>query len=117
MGGPKSILRSGKLMARVFAASTQGKAREALARSFTTTIIETYWNRIQEGASYSLALPGFFATQDSTKLTSACQSLATTMGEAASMLDPLAASYLISVTYTAMLSGAPLKAGAGVART
>ena len=100
---PKVTLRSGKLMAKAFAASFEDKDREAVARSFTTTTIETYWNKIQEGASFYIALPEFFAAQQTADLPDTALSLAKTMGEAASVLDPLAASYLISVTYTAML--------------
>jgi adenine-specific DNA-methyltransferase len=100
---PKVTLRSGKLMAKAFAASFEDKDREAVARSFTTATIETYWNKIQEGASFYIALPEFFAAQQTAELPDTALSLAKTMGEAASVLDPLAASYLISVTYTAML--------------
>jgi len=100
---PKVTLRSGKLMAKAFAASFEGKDRETVARSFTTATIETYWNKIQEGASHAFRLPGFFAEQHSAELPDTALTLARTMGEAASDLDPLAASYLISVTYTAML--------------
>jgi adenine-specific DNA-methyltransferase len=100
---PKVTLRSGKLMAKGFAASFEGMDREAVARAFTTATIKTYWSKIQEGASYAFALPRFFAVQQAAELPNTALSLADTMGEAASVLDPLAASYLISVTYTAML--------------
>jgi adenine-specific DNA-methyltransferase len=100
---PKVTLRSGKLMARAFATSFEGKDREAVARSFTTATIETYWNKIQEGASHTFRLPELFAAQQTAELPDTALTLARTMGEAACDLDPLAASYLISVTYTAML--------------
>jgi adenine-specific DNA-methyltransferase len=100
---PKVTLRSGKLMAKAFAASFEGKHREAVARSFTTAMIETYWNKIQEGASHHFSLPQFFTAQQTAELPDTALTLARTMGQAACDLDPLAASYLISVTYTAML--------------
>jgi adenine-specific DNA-methyltransferase len=100
---PKVTLRSGKLMARAFAASFEGTDREAVARAFTTATIATYWNKIQEGASHRFRLPPFFAVQSNVELPDTAMTLAKTMGEAACELDPLAASYLISVTYTAML--------------
>ena len=100
---PKVTLRSGKLMAKAFAASFQGKAREAVARAFTSAIIEPYWNKIQETAAYHFPLPEFFLSQEPAELPDTALTLARTMGEAASKLEPLAASYLISVTYTAML--------------
>jgi adenine-specific DNA-methyltransferase len=90
-------------MARAFAASFEGKEREAVARSFTTATIATYWNKIQEGAAHRFRLPAFFAVQSTVELPDTALTLAKTMGEAACELDPLAASYLISVTYTAML--------------
>src|ERR1700694_1373289 len=100
---PKETLRSGKLMAKAFAASFEGKDREAVARSFITATIETYWNKIQEGASHKFSLPAFFRSQPAAELPDTALSLAKAMGKAASVLEPLAASYLISVTYTAML--------------
>jgi adenine-specific DNA-methyltransferase len=100
---PKVTLRSGKLMAKAFAASFEGMDREAVARSFTTATIATYWDKIQEGASHRFRLPAFFAEQPTAELPDTALTLARTMGEAACDLDPLAASYLISVTYTAML--------------
>jgi adenine-specific DNA-methyltransferase len=100
---PKVTLRSGKLMAKAFAASFEDKDREAVARAFTTATIQTYWNKIQEGASQRFRLPAFFAVQATVELPDTAMTLAKTMGEAACELDVLAASYLISVTYTAML--------------
>jgi adenine-specific DNA-methyltransferase len=100
---PRVTLRSGKLMAKAFAASFEGMDREAVARTFTTATIATYWNKIQEGASHRFRLPAFFAEQPSAELPDTALTLARIMGEAACDLDPLAASYLISVTYTAML--------------
>src|ERR1035441_276979 len=100
---PKVTLRSGKLMAKAFAASYEGGARESVARTFTTSIIETYWSRIQQSAANHFTLPELFCLQPATELPDTALTLARTMGEAASTIDPLAASYLISVTYTAML--------------
>lgn len=100
---PRVTLRSGKLMAKAFAASFEGENRESVARAFTTATIATYWDKIQEGASHHFRLPEFFAEQPTAELPDTALTLARTMGEAACDLDPLAASYLISVTYTAML--------------
>src|ERR1700676_4521097 len=100
---PRVTLRSGKLMAKAFAASYEGKSRESIARTSTTSVIETYWRKIQESAAHTFALPEVFCLQPPTELPDTALNLARTMGEAASSLEPLAASYLISVTYTAML--------------
>jgi adenine-specific DNA-methyltransferase len=100
---PKITLRSGKLMARAFADSFKGDQRETIARTFLTAIIQTYWNKLQEPAAKRFSLPPFFRRQTAAELPDAAWTLARTMGEAASLLEPLAASYLISVTYTAML--------------
>lgn len=100
---PKVTLRSGKLMAKAFAESYRGKVREAIARTFTTSVVETYWAKIQESAPNSFGLPEIFRVQLTAELPDTALNLARTMGEAATSLGPLAASYLISVTYTAML--------------
>jgi adenine-specific DNA-methyltransferase len=100
---PKVTLRSGKLMARAFAASLEGDHRESIARTFTTAIIERYWSKIQENGVRAFPLPELFVLQKIADLPVTACTLASTMGEAASALEPLAAAYLISVTYTAML--------------
>jgi adenine-specific DNA-methyltransferase len=100
---PTVTLRSGKVMAKAFAASFEGKDREAVARSFTTAIVRVFWDKLQEGESHAFRLPEFFTRQREADLPDTARILARTMGEAASMLDPLAAAYLISVAYTAML--------------
>jgi adenine-specific DNA-methyltransferase len=102
-GDPKSILLSGKLTAKSLAASFDGKHREAMARSFTLAILESYWDHIQEGRARSFALPELFAIEKSARLPEMANAIARRMGQAASTLEPLAAAYLISVTYTAML--------------
>jgi adenine-specific DNA-methyltransferase len=99
----KVTLRSGKVMAKAFAASFEGDQRESVARTFTTAVLETYWNKIQEAVAYPFPLPRLFAIQKHTDLPITARRLASTMGEAASALEPLAAAYLISATYTAML--------------
>lgn len=103
---PVITLRSGKLMAKAFAASYEGQEREAIARAFTTAVLSGYWRKIQEDAPHQFPLPQAFALQKSAELPDTAQTLADTMGEAASLLEPLAASYLISITYTAMLPDA-----------
>ncbi|MEK6398753.1 MAG: N-6 DNA methylase, partial [Terriglobus sp.] len=103
---PVITLRSGKLMAKAFAASYDGEEREAIARTFTTAVLSGYWRKLQEGAPHRFSLPEPFARQQSAELPDTAQTLAETMGEAAGLLEPLAAAYLISVTYTAMLPDA-----------
>lgn len=100
---PAITMRSGKLIAKAFAASFEGAERESVARRFTREIIESYWTQIQAGARRSFPLPEFFALEKSTTLPERPSAIALSMGRAASMLEPLAAAYLISVTYTAML--------------
>ncbi len=99
----RDTLRAGKLAARVLAASFMEKEREAAARTLTTAIVSAYWENIQEGAHEPLALRDPFVLHQPFRLPDAAYTLANAMGEAASELDPLAAAYLISVTYTAML--------------
>lgn len=99
----KVTLRSGKVMAKALAASFEGDQRESVARTFTTAILETYWSKIQESAACTFLLPGLFVVQKTTNLPVTARTLASTMGEAANALEPLAAAYLISATYTAML--------------
>jgi adenine-specific DNA-methyltransferase len=100
---PKAILRSGKLMAKAFAASLNGRQREGAARSFTHAIVRSYWNKIQENFPCPFHLRELFVSQNAVALPNTESALATTMGEVAGNLEPLAAAYLISATYTAML--------------
>lgn len=102
----RNTLLTGKLMAKAFAASFEDEDRETVARTLTTAIIFAYWEKIQEGVRKPLALPDPFVLQETIHLPNTAYTLASTMGEAASTLDPLAAAYLISVTYTAMLPDA-----------
>src|SRR5713226_8642308 len=90
---PKVTLRSGKLMARAFAASLEGDRRESIARTFTTAILERYWSKIQENAVRAFPLPKSFVIQKTAALPVTACTLASTMGEAASSLEPLAAAY------------------------
>lgn len=100
---PKVTLRSGKLMARAFGASFEGRERESVARTFTRAILENYWNKIQENVTHPFCLPEPFVPQRMVELPDTAYALARSMGDAASTLEPLAAAYLIAVTYTAML--------------
>lgn len=100
---PRITLSSGKIAAKAFASAFEGETRESIARAFTTTVLAIYWNRIQESRALPFPLPKSFARLPGTDLPETTLSLARAMGEAASALEPLAASYLISVTYTAML--------------
>jgi adenine-specific DNA-methyltransferase len=90
-------------MAKAFAASCKGEEREAVARAFSTAVVEVYWNRIQEPSLRIFQLPRIFAKLRIPDLPETARALACAMGEAASDLEPLAAAYLISATYTAML--------------
>ena len=94
---PQITLRSGKLMAKAFAASFEGAQRESVARCFTLAIIESYWTQIQASARRSLPLPELFALEKSTTLPERAGAVAHSMGRAASTLEPLAAAYLVSV--------------------
>ena len=100
---PRNTLRTGKLMARALSASFEEKDRETVARTLTTAIVSVYWRNIQEGARRPLALRDPFVPQQTVRLPDTAYTLASAMGEAASTLEPLAAAYLISVTYTAMM--------------
>jgi len=99
----KYTLRTGRLMARTFAGSFEEKDREAIARTFTTAIVSSYWENVQEKSGFHLPLRDAFILQRTIELPNATEALARSMGQAASALDPLAAAYLISITYTAML--------------
>jgi len=100
---PKATLRSGKLLASELASLCHGEQRALMACSFTRAVVDTYWSRIQVEHENPLPLPHIFAVQKSIELSDAASVLATTMGHAASALDPHAAAYLVSATYTAML--------------
>src|SRR5215469_6179455 len=100
---PKDSLRAGKLKARAFAVSFEGTQREAAARTFTHAILESYWKKIQEAAACPFPLRELFLVQNTVELPDTACALASTMGNAAGTLEPLAAAYLISATYTAML--------------
>lgn len=100
--GPRATLRSGKLMAKALAASFEGPAREAIARGFTTAVLRQYWRGIQ-GAEFPIPLTKPFVSMDNAELPAPAFQLAREMGDAAATLEPLAAAYLVSVTYTAML--------------
>jgi adenine-specific DNA-methyltransferase len=100
---PVAVLEDGKLMARALASTLQGDQRLGLARVFCELAIETYWNEVQQQYSRAWPLPDQFLPCPSNRLNESAASLARAMGLAASRLDSVAASYLIGVTYTAML--------------
>jgi adenine-specific DNA-methyltransferase len=102
-GDPAAVLEDGKLMARALASTLKDDQRLALARSFCALAIEAYWIEIQQQYSRVWPLPEQFLPCPNDKLHESAMSLARTMGRAASRLDPIAASYRIGVTYTAML--------------
>jgi adenine-specific DNA-methyltransferase len=100
---PADILESGKVMARALAAAVDTKKRLTLARTFCASVIKTYWFDSQREYGAPWALPMDFLPGPSPDLEEPAASLAEAMGCAAARLDPIKASYLIGVTYTAML--------------
>jgi adenine-specific DNA-methyltransferase len=100
---PAAILESGKAIARTLAEGLDGENRLLLARSFCAAVIETYWFESQRQFRQAWSLPSHFLTDSSSDLTELAAQLANTMGTAAARLDSITASYLIGVTYTAML--------------
>jgi adenine-specific DNA-methyltransferase len=102
----KKILRAGRLMARSIAMSFEEREREAFARTFTTAVVSAYWNGIQQVEEAAMPIQGLLLHQRVLRLSGTAESLASSMGDAASALDPLAAAYLISATYTATLPDA-----------
>jgi adenine-specific DNA-methyltransferase len=100
---PAAILEAGKAIARTLAEGLDGENRLLLARSFCAAVIETYWFESQRQFRQAWSLPSHFLTDSSSDLTELAAQLANTMGTAAARLDSITASYLIGVTYTAML--------------
>jgi len=100
---PADVLESGKVMARAVAGALDTKKRLTLARRFCASVIQTYWFDSQREYDSLWALPNHFLPRPNTYLEEPAASLADAMGRAAARLDPIKASYLIGVTYTAML--------------
>jgi adenine-specific DNA-methyltransferase len=100
---PAAILESGKAIARTLAEGLDGEKRLLLACSFCASVIKTYWFESQRQFRQAWSLPSHFLTDSSSDLTELAAQLANTMGTAAARLDSITASYLIGVTYTAML--------------
>ena len=100
---PAGILETGKSMARALAAVLEHEPRLALARSFLSSIIKTYWFEAQRKYPEAWPLPKLPLPAPTSDLDPPAASLARNMGEAAARLDPITAGYLIGVTYTAML--------------
>jgi adenine-specific DNA-methyltransferase len=100
---PAAILESGKAIARTLAEGLDGENRLLLARSFCAAVIETYWFESQRQYRQAWSLPNHFLPGPKGDLSELPAQLANTMGTAAARLDSITASYLIGVTYTAML--------------
>lgn len=100
---PTDILEAGKVMARALAAIAQGNKRLTLARAFSASVIKTYWFEIQRQYRSTWSLPNPFLPSTGSELEEPAASLAKTLGCAAARLDPIKASFLIGVIYTAML--------------
>jgi adenine-specific DNA-methyltransferase len=77
--------------------------RLTLARAFCASVIKTYWFETQREYRSPWPLPNHFLPCPSGELEEPAASLASTLGSAAAHLDPIKASYLIGVIYTAML--------------
>jgi adenine-specific DNA-methyltransferase len=100
---PAAILESGKAIARTLAEGLDGENRLLLARSFCAAVIETYWFESQRQYRQAWSLPNHFLPGPKGDLSGLPAQLANKMGIAAARLDSITASYLIGVTYTAML--------------
>jgi adenine-specific DNA-methyltransferase len=100
---PAAILESGKAIARTLAEGLDGENRLLLARSFCAAVIETYWFESQRQYRQAWSLPNHFLPGPKGDLSELPAQLANKMGIAAARLDSITASYLIGVTYTAML--------------
>jgi adenine-specific DNA-methyltransferase len=100
---PADFLESAKVMARELAAGLETEKRLSLARAFCASVIKTYWFDSQREYGAPWALPNHFQSLPNSGLEEPAASLADAMGRAAARLDPIKASYLIGVTYTAML--------------
>ena len=106
---PTGVLENGKLMARALAAPLEEEPRLVLARSFCTQVIAACWFAAQRKYPDAWPLPNRFLAPHNSELDSPSDLdppaalLAQTMGQTAARLDPITASYLIGVTYTAML--------------
>src|SRR5439155_10026207 len=85
------------------AVGLDAETRLMLARRFCASVIKTYWFDSQREYGAPWALPSHFQPRPNTDLGEPAASLADAMGRAAARLDPIKASYLIGVTYAAML--------------
>src|SRR5690242_4112872 len=97
----KDCLRAGKLVARSLAEQYEGSRRESIARAFTTAIVASYWNEIQKSEPHFFPLPDRFCDEVLQPLPLDSASTAHRMGQQSARLEPAAAAYLISATYTA----------------
>ena len=87
-------------MARAWAESLEDRRRMAMVRSFVGLAISAYAEKL--GVPVRTPAPDF----TSATLDFRASNLAATIGIGAGELDPLAAFYWLSVTYTAMLPDA-----------
>ncbi len=100
---PTGIMEAGKVMARALAAVLEEEPRLTLAREFCSAVIRTYWFETQRSYRSVLPLPNHFGPHPGSELHEPAASLANILGCAAARVDPIKASYLIGVIYTAML--------------
>ena len=103
---PSETFRSAKIMARAWAESLDERRRLSQVRGFMTEAIEAYAEKLGrtqamdcKPSTPQVDLPSF-------SLDFTAANLAAMTGQAAAEIDPVAASYWLSVTYTAMLPDA-----------
>lgn len=100
---PVEILEAGRATARAAASALKDEPRLALARAFCSHAIEAYWSRIQHPYAEKWVLDNSLLTCPPSHLNQSTASFAKEIGEAAGLLDPIMAGYLMGGIYTAML--------------
>jgi adenine-specific DNA-methyltransferase len=95
---PGETFRSARIMARAWAESLDGRIRKEKVWAFISKVITEYAAGIQ--LPTTILAPTEFSEQT---LDFTASALALTIAKSAVSLDPIAASYWLSVTYTAML--------------
>lgn len=93
----------GKSMARATAETTEPESRLAMARSFVSAVIESYWQEVQGTKGLALPIHSMPETITLAHLSESAVHCAKLMGQSTAKLDPMEAGYLIGGTYTVML--------------
>ena len=99
----RETIEGGLLNARTLASSVKGQNRLSLARTIVSSVISVYWSKLQtkSGHHWSLCRPP--SKIEIAPLPDNARELAERIGEAASMLDVMDASYMIGALYTGMM--------------